>query len=78
MLSVVDFSRVKRLLCLGAHCDDIEVGAGGTLLHLFKEHPELQVRRVVFAGASPVRAEEARRAGGAEMMRHQASLLRLR
>ena len=44
MLSVVDFSRVKRLLCLGSHCDDIEVGAGGTLLHLFKEHPELQVR----------------------------------
>jgi hypothetical protein len=28
MLSVVDFSRVKRLLYLGAHCDDIEIGAG--------------------------------------------------
>jgi LmbE family N-acetylglucosaminyl deacetylase len=61
MLSVVNFGHVKRLLCLGAHCDDIEIGAGGTLLHLFKEHPELHVRWVVFAGASPVRAEEARR-----------------
>jgi LmbE family N-acetylglucosaminyl deacetylase len=61
MLSVVDFSRVKCLLCLGAHCDDIEIGAGGTILQLIKKHPQMQVRWVVFAGANPVRAEEARR-----------------
>jgi LmbE family N-acetylglucosaminyl deacetylase len=32
MLSVLDLTRVKRLLCLGAHCDDIEIGAGGTIM----------------------------------------------
>ena len=61
MLSVLDLTRVKRLLCLGAHCDDIEIGAGGTILHLAKLHPELEVKWVVFAGESPVRVEEARR-----------------
>ena len=61
MLSVLDLTRVKRLLCLGAHCDDIEIGAGGTILHLAKVHPELEVKWVVFAGENPVRVEEARR-----------------
>ena len=61
MLSVLDLTRVNRLLCLGAHCDDVEIGAGGTILHLAKLHPELEVKWVVFAGESPVRVEEARR-----------------
>lgn len=26
------------ILCLGAHCDDIEIGCGGTILRLLKEH----------------------------------------
>jgi LmbE family N-acetylglucosaminyl deacetylase len=30
MLSILDLTRVKRPLCLGAHCDDIEIEAGGT------------------------------------------------
>ena len=34
MLSMLDLTRVKRLLCLGAHCDDIEIGAGGTIMRL--------------------------------------------
>ena len=61
MLSVLDLTRVQRLLCLGAHCDDIEIGAGGTILHLAKVQPELEVKWVVFAGENPVRVEEARR-----------------
>ena len=61
MLSVLDLTRVQRLLCLGAHCDDIEIGAGGTILHLAKVNPELEVKWVVFAGENPVRVEEARR-----------------
>jgi LmbE family N-acetylglucosaminyl deacetylase len=61
MLSVLDLTRAKRVLCLGAHCDDIEIGAGGTILHLAKSHPELEVKWVVFGGENPERVEEARR-----------------
>ncbi len=48
-----------RLLCLGAHADDIEIGAGGTILTLLARHPGSHVRWVVFS-APPERAAEAR------------------
>ena len=35
------------ILCLGAHCDDIE-RCGGTLIELHKRHPGL--RRMLFSG----------------------------
>ena len=28
-----------RILCLGAHSDDIEIGSGGTILRLLAERP---------------------------------------
>ncbi len=46
------------ILCLGAHADDIEIGAGGALLTLLARHPGSQVRWVVFS-ASHERAAEA-------------------
>ena len=61
MLSVLDMTRVKRLLCLGAHCDDIEIGAGGTIMRLAKAYPQIEVRWVILAGEDPMRVEEARR-----------------
>lgn len=48
-----------RVLCLGAHSDDLEIGCGGTLLRLIDSHPDLVVRWVVFS-ADPVREAEAR------------------
>src|SRR5687768_604613 len=48
-----------RILALGAHCDDIEIGCGGTMLRLAAERPELEVWWVVFA-STPTRAGEAR------------------
>ena len=39
---------VRRVLCLGAHSDDIEIGAGGTLLKLIEANPGLEVYLVVF------------------------------
>jgi LmbE family N-acetylglucosaminyl deacetylase len=50
-----------RLLCLGAHCDDIEIGAGGTILRLLAEHPGSQVDWVVLS-SNPEREKEARAA----------------
>ena len=37
------------VLCLGAHCDDIEIGCGGTILKLLEESPNLIVYWVVFS-----------------------------
>jgi LmbE family N-acetylglucosaminyl deacetylase len=48
-----------KLLCLGAHSDDIEIGCGGTVLRLITEIPDLTVRWVVFS-ATGIREAEAR------------------
>jgi LmbE family N-acetylglucosaminyl deacetylase len=55
--------RPFRLLCLGAHPDDIEIGCSGTVLRLIEEMPELSVRWVVFTGIAE-RADEARNSAG--------------
>jgi LmbE family N-acetylglucosaminyl deacetylase len=47
-----------RVLALGAHCDDIEIGCGGTLLSLLAAHRNLCFDWVVFT-SNPVRAREA-------------------
>jgi LmbE family N-acetylglucosaminyl deacetylase len=49
-----------RVLCLGAHSDDIEIGCGGTVLELLRARPRVECRWVVFSAAG-VRAAEARR-----------------
>jgi LmbE family N-acetylglucosaminyl deacetylase len=49
----------RRILCLGAHADDIEIGCGGTILRLAPERRDLEVRWAVFS-ATPERAGEAR------------------
>jgi LmbE family N-acetylglucosaminyl deacetylase len=38
-----------RLLCLGAHCDDIEIGCGGTILKLATARRGIDVHWVVFS-----------------------------
>jgi LmbE family N-acetylglucosaminyl deacetylase len=39
----------RRVLCLGAHSDDIEIGCGGTILRLLKEYPNLEFHWIVFS-----------------------------
>jgi LmbE family N-acetylglucosaminyl deacetylase len=46
-----------KVLCLGAHADDIEIGCGGIVLRLAEEVPGLTVRWTVFSGAGPRKAE---------------------
>src|SRR6202041_4090185 len=50
-----------KILCLGAHSDDIEIGCGGTILSLLERYPNCVLYWVVFS-AIGVRAEEAKRA----------------
>lgn len=56
---VGDPTREYRILCLGAHCDDIEIGCGGTLLQLARAVKSLSIHWVVFS-STPQREQEAR------------------
>ena len=47
-----------RVLCLGAHSDDIEIGCGGTILSLLGQSRQVEVNWVVFS-AGPQRKAEA-------------------
>lgn len=53
-------SAKPSILCLGAHSDDIEIGAGASLLRLLRNTPEASVHWVVFS-ATEERAAEAKR-----------------
>ncbi|MGH8579646.1 MAG: PIG-L deacetylase family protein [Gammaproteobacteria bacterium] len=52
--------RLKTALCLGSHCDDIEIGCGGTILRLVQEHPKIKLHWVVFS-SDRTRAAEAQK-----------------
>jgi LmbE family N-acetylglucosaminyl deacetylase len=52
---------VFKVLCLGAHSDDIEIGCGGAILRLAEEYPHCEFHWVVFS-AIGTRELEARNA----------------
>jgi LmbE family N-acetylglucosaminyl deacetylase len=54
--------RLDRMLLLGAHCDDIAIGAGGALLELCRSHPGVAVTALVLTGGGSLREEEERAA----------------
>jgi LmbE family N-acetylglucosaminyl deacetylase len=47
-----------RILCLGAHCDDIEIGCGGFVLQFIEANPSCEVLWIVFS-SNEVRRNEA-------------------
>lgn len=53
-----------KILCLGCHSDDIEIGCGGAILRLREQYPDCVLHWVVFS-ATGVRETEAQR--GAEL-----------
>ena len=52
----------RRIAVLGAHCDDIAIGMGATLLALTGADPEVQVRALVLSGGGTGREVEERAA----------------
>ncbi len=50
-------STPKSVLFLGAHCDDIEIGCGGTILRLQKEYPNMKFSWVIFSSTKERKAE---------------------
>lgn len=52
----------QRVVLLGAHCDDIAIGAGATLLQLCRARPGLRVDALVLTGGGTPREAEERSA----------------
>jgi LmbE family N-acetylglucosaminyl deacetylase len=57
-------ARPPSLLFIGAHCDDIEIGCGGTAIQLLRRYPDAPVCWVVLSSGA-LRAGEARAAARA-------------
>ncbi|MBU9766767.1 PIG-L family deacetylase [Mycobacterium sp. TNTM28] len=53
---------IDEIAVLGAHCDDIAIGMGATLLTLARARPGLRVHALVLSGAGGVREAEERAA----------------
>ncbi|MFO0687441.1 MAG: PIG-L deacetylase family protein [Myxococcota bacterium] len=60
----IRFDALQKVLFVGAHSDDIEIGCGGTVQKLVAENPELEILWVVFS-AEGVRRQEAERSAAA-------------
>ncbi len=64
MLGLSPAEPPRRILAIGCHADDLEIGCGGTLLTLVAAYPELEVDWVVLA-APGERGDEARASAAA-------------
>ena len=62
------------VLCIGAHCDDIEIGCGATIRRIARENPTSRIVWAIFAG-DETRARESRAAAGALVGDGRAELL---
>ena len=53
---------INSIAVIGAHCDDIAIGAGATLLQLTQDHPGVVVHALVMTGAGTDREIEEKNA----------------
>jgi LmbE family N-acetylglucosaminyl deacetylase len=63
--------RPSLVLFLGAHCDDIEIGCGGTILRLREAHPNADLRWVILSSTEERRREA--RASAARFLGEEAA-----
>ena len=54
----LSFDRLKRVLCVGAHSDDIEIGCGGTVLRIVERSKTIEFYWLVLS-SNPKRGKEA-------------------
>lgn len=58
----LSFTGLGEIALLAAHCDDLAIGSGGTILQLCQANPGIRVRALVLTGSSTTRADEERAA----------------
>jgi LmbE family N-acetylglucosaminyl deacetylase len=58
---VADWSSIETVLCIGAHCDDIELGCAATLIHVRAKVPKARIHWFVLSGKD-LREQETRAA----------------
>ena len=46
-----------KILCLGAHSDDIEIGCGGTILKLIDYYNDMDIKWIIFSAANERKLE---------------------
>ena len=63
-----------RILCLGAHSDDIEIGCGGTIINLLTKYSHVAIYWVVFS-ANPERETEAKTSAGKFLVNAESSTI---
>lgn len=59
----LELKNLSSILCIGAHSDDIDIGAGATMLKLIRDNPAAHVTWVVLSAAGG-RGDEARAGAG--------------
>lgn len=75
-----DRSSQFNLLCLGSHCDDLEIGCGGTILRLIKEFQNIEINWIVFSSGEErsIEAENSAKKITAEAKKKKISILDFR
>jgi LmbE family N-acetylglucosaminyl deacetylase len=67
---------IERVLCLGAHSDDIEIGCAGTVLQLTEASTPIEVTWIVFSGEGR-REHEARTSAQAVLARAKSAEIQI-
>lgn len=63
-MNLGNLGAAPAILCIGAHCDDIEIGCGASLVRLAREHPGARFLWAIFSREG-VREQESRKAAQA-------------
>jgi LmbE family N-acetylglucosaminyl deacetylase len=67
-----NFAQSPTVLCIGAHCDDIEIGCGATLMRWVREYPSARFVWAIFS--SETAREPESRAAAAQLLAGAASV----